>query len=136
VLGARLIVKALASCPEPRPQDPALATYAPKIDRAQAEIRWSDSAAAIEREVRAFNPVPGAYTFVRGIPLKLWRAHVEEGSPGAPGEVCATDSTGILIACGNGAVRVLELQRAGGRAMSAHAFVAGSDLKRGMRLGR
>jgi methionyl-tRNA formyltransferase len=136
VLGARLLVEALASNAAPRPQDPALATYAPKIDRAQAEIRWSDSAAAIDRQVRAFNPVPGAYTFISGIQLKLWRVQVEAGPSGAPGEVCVADPTGILVACGHGAVRVLELQRAGGRAMSARAFVAGSDIVRGARMGR
>jgi methionyl-tRNA formyltransferase len=135
-LGARLLVEALVSHPVPRPQDPALATYAPKIDRAQAEIRWSDSAAAIDRQVRAFNPVPGAYTHINGIQLKLWRVQVEQGSAGAPGEVCMADATGILVGCGHGTVRVLELQRAGGKAMSARAFVAGSDIGRGARMGR
>ena len=136
VLGARLLVEALVSHPVPRPQDPALATYAPKIDRAQAEIRWSDSAAAIDRQVRAFNPVPGAYTHINGIQVKLWRVQAEHGSAGAPGEVCMADATGILVGCGHGALRVLELQRAGGKAMSARAFVAGSDIGRGARMGR
>ena len=135
-LGARLLVEALVSHPVPRPQDPALATYAPKIDRAQAEIRWSDSAAAIDRQVRAFNPVPGAYTHINGIQVKLWRVQAEHGSAGAPGEVCMADATGILVGCGHGALRVLELQRAGGKAMSARAFVAGSDIGRGARMGR
>ena len=136
VLGARLLVEALVSHPVPRPQDPALATYAPKIDRAQAEIRWSDSAAAIDRQVRAFNPVPGAYTHINGTQIKLWRVQVEEACSGEPGEVCVADSTGILVGCGHGAVRVLELQRAGGKAMSARAFVAGSGIGRGARMGR
>jgi methionyl-tRNA formyltransferase len=81
-MGARLLVEALARRPQPRPQDAALATPAPKITRALAEIHWSAPATFIERQVRAFNPVPGAHTQWGGAELKLWRAQVECGSPG------------------------------------------------------
>jgi methionyl-tRNA formyltransferase len=136
-LGARLVVKALASRYEPRPQDPALATYAPKVARAQAEIRWADSAAAIERQVRAFNPAPGAYTYFNGTELKFWRAQAVGGEGrGVPGVVWEADATGIVVSCGTGSLRILELQRAGGRAMSTRKYLAGSDLAPGARLGR
>jgi methionyl-tRNA formyltransferase len=134
-IGARLIVTVLASPPAPRPQNPALATYAPKIDPAQAAIRWSDDAAVIERQVRAYNPVPGAHTRLNGMPLKLWRAQVEADAGGLPGTVIAADAGGIVVACGAGALRILELQRAGGKPMAARAFLAGFGLKPGARMG-
>lgn len=135
-LGARLLLEVLANPPAPRPQDSSAATYASKIERALAEIRWHDSARAIERHVRAFNPVPGAFTYLDGLPLKLLRVKVEEGLTGAPGEVCAVDASGFVVACGDAALRVVELQRAGGRAMSARAFIAGTGIRRGVRMGR
>jgi methionyl-tRNA formyltransferase len=135
-MGARLIVEALATSQVPRPQNSALATYAPKIDSVQAGISWSDDAAAIDRQVRAFNPVPGAYTYLDGTLLKIWKVAVEQGAGGSPGEVRRTDATGIVVACGSGAVRVLELQRAGGKPMSARAFLAGHEIRCGTRLGR
>jgi methionyl-tRNA formyltransferase len=137
-LGARLIVRALASAPAPLPQDPALACYAPKVKAAEAEISWSSDAAVIERQVRAFNPAPGAFTHLGGTVLKIWKVEVDRGAAGLPGVVCSADATGIVVACGAGAVRVLELQRAGGRALSAQAFLAGREreLMRGQRLGR
>lgn len=135
-MGARLIVAVLASPPVPRPQDPALATYAPKIDPAQAEIRWSDSAVAIERQVRAFNPVPGAHTQLNGVPLKLWRAQLEPAVRALPGTVIAADASGIVVACGTGGLCIVELQRAGGKSMAARAFLAGFDMAPGARMGR
>jgi methionyl-tRNA formyltransferase len=135
-LGARLIVEVLSRPHAAQPQDVRLATYAPKIDTRQAEIPWSDSAAAIDRRVRAFNPAPGARTVLDGVPLKIWKVAMEQGAHGTPGEVLDVGASGILVACGSGAVRVLELQRAGGKPMSARAFLAGHAIKRGARLGR
>ena len=134
-MGARLIVEALASSHTPQAQDPAFATHAPKIAPVQAGIAWADDAATVERRVRAFNPVPGAHTAIDGTPVKIWRVAVEQAVSGTPGEVCQADSAGIVVACGSGAVRVLELQRAGGKPMSARAFLAGHELRRGARLG-
>ena len=135
-MGARLVVEALASAPAPRAQDPALATPAPKIDARQAEIAWSATAAAIDRQVRAFNPAPGAHTSIDGLPLKIWKVAVEPAAGGAPGEVRRADPSGIVVACGGGSVRVLELQRAGGKPMSARAFLAGQKIRCGAHLGR
>jgi methionyl-tRNA formyltransferase len=134
-LGARLIVQALAAPRAPRPQDPVHATYAPKIDRNQTGIDWHDSAAAIDRRVRAFNPVPGAHTSWNGMLLKVWRARAEEGAELDPGLVTAADAGGIVVVCGVGALRILELQRAGGKLLSAGAFLAGCGMGPGVRLG-
>jgi len=134
-LGARLIVAALSLPAAPRPQDQALATYAPKIDPAQAEIRWSDDAAAIDRQVRAFNPVPGAHTRLKEMPLKIWRARPQADGGARPGTVIAADAGGIVVACGSGALRILELQRAGGRSMAARAFLAGCEVTPGASMG-
>jgi methionyl-tRNA formyltransferase len=135
-LGARLIVCALGSPGVPVPQDPTKATYAAKIDKNEARIDWSEQAETIEREIRAFNPVPGAWTTYRGAPLKLWRAALAGPIPAAPGSVCETAGGAITVACGGGtAVKLLELQRAGARRLDAAAFLAGSPLAPGEHLG-
>jgi methionyl-tRNA formyltransferase len=134
-LGAKLVVEALAAPRAPWLQDPEHATYAPKIDRSEAAIHWRDSAAAIDRQVRAFNPAPGAYTSWNGALLKIWRARVEEGAARDAGVVRAADPAGIVVACGAGALRILELQRAGGRPLPARAFLAGCSIVPGARLG-
>jgi methionyl-tRNA formyltransferase len=133
-LGAELIVRALAGQPEPRPQDDAGATYASKIDKREARIDWSRPADMIERQVRAFNPVPGASTAYGAIELKIWRASVVDGIAAEPGRVCAADTSGITVAAGTRAIRISELQRAGGKRVSAAAFLSGCALVPGDRL--
>lgn len=134
-LGARMIVAALKAMPPPRPQDPAHATYAAKIDRDEARLDWREPAALNERKVRAFNPVPGAFTELDGALLKVWRASVAPDAAGAPGTVCAAGDDGIVVACGAGGLRLLELQRAGGKRLPAAAFLAGAPLGPGAQLG-
>lgn len=134
-LGARLIVKALAAPLAPRPQSEAGVTYAAKIEKREACIDWSESAEAIERRVRAFDPVPGAATAFEGAPLKVWRASIEPGVSGAPGEVRAIDAEGVVVACGDNGLRLRELQRAGGKRLPAQAFLAGFRIARGARMG-
>ena len=134
-LGAHLIVRALLEHPAPRAQDSSRATYAPRIAKGEAEIDWRRPAAEIERQVRAFNPFPGAYTRLGSEALKIWEARVEPSVPGAPGTVCAAGADGILIACGAGALRVMQLQRAGGKRLGAAPFLAGFKLDPGARLG-
>ncbi|SKA36921.1 methionyl-tRNA formyltransferase [Consotaella salsifontis] len=110
-------------------------TYAKKIEKAEAEIDFSAPAAAVKGRINGFSPAPGAYTsadFGAGPErLKLLRACVETGA-GAPGTLL---DDRLLIACGEGAVRVLELQRAGGRPVSAEDFLRGTKLPAGARLG-
>lgn len=136
--GARLIVRALREMPlVPEPQNPAASCYAAKITRAEAAIDWTKPAAEIDRLVRAFNPVPGAHTLCDGQPLKIWQAEPVAGiAAGAvPGTVQKADAGVIEVATGAGILRLLELQRAGGRRLAAQAFLAGMPSIAGARLG-
>ena len=119
-LGGRLIVEALraASLP-PTPQPVEGVTYAHKIEKAESAIDWKQPAAEIERRLRAFDPFPGGVATLAGEAVKVWRAEVVEGS-GTPGEVIAP---GPVVACGEGALRLAELQRAGGKRGPAAAFL-------------
>lgn len=136
-LGARLIVATLARIERGQfraePQAAAGATYAAKITKADAEIDWSEAAAVIERKVRAFDPLPGASTMIKGVGLKIWRAGVT-AAKGTPGTVLEASPRGIVIACGSEALCVGELQRAGGKRLPAGQFLAGFPLSAGDRL--
>jgi methionyl-tRNA formyltransferase len=136
VLGASCIVEALASLDRlvPEPQDGALATYAAKVEKREARIDWARTSAEIDRQVRAFNPAPGAETRVRGETLKIWEAQ-PEAAQGAPGRVLEAGPAGILVACGQGALRVTSLQRGGGKRMGAGPFLLGCPLETGLVLG-
>ena len=109
------------------------ASYASKIGKTEAAIDWNAPAASIDRQVRAFDPVPGASTLLAGETVKLWRAHpILITAPGAvPGTVLATEGDILTVACGDGALEISELQPAGGRRMAAAAFVAGRRLAPG-----
>lgn len=117
------------------PQPPDGATYAGKIDKAEAAIDWRADVTAIDRQIRAFNPAPGAYAILGGDVVKIWRAEPAIIAPrrAAPGAVLAADAAGIIVSCGEGSLRILELQTAGGRRMSAAAFVAGRRVAPGAR---
>jgi methionyl-tRNA formyltransferase len=137
-LGARLVVEALelAACGGlvRTPQPAEGVTYAAKLDKAEAPIRWSEPAEVIERRMRAFDPAPGSSTILDGEPVKCWRG-VVEARAGAPGEVLACDASGIVVACGEGALRLTEMQRAGGRRLGAREFLAGRPIGVGARFG-
>ncbi len=136
-LGARLIVSALVQLERgelsTRPQPEAGASYASKITKAEADIDWRESATAIERKVRAFNPLPGASTLAGNTALKIWRAQATR-TEGEPGTILEAGPGGIVVACGGGALKVLELQRAGGKRLTAAQFLAGFPLAAGARL--
>jgi methionyl-tRNA formyltransferase len=110
-------------------------TYAAKIGREDARLDWTRSADALDAQVRAFDPVPGAWTSFGGEPVKLWQAQASGGGAGIPGTVKAITSGGLVVACGSGSLRIGELQPAGGRRMSAAAFAAGRGIVPGTRLG-
>ena len=141
-LGAELLVQTIrdyiAGKVQPRPQQHELATQVARIKKEDGRIDWRQPARAIWNRMRAFTPWPGAFTFLPMQPqpllLKIWQAEVLSGQ-GAPGEVLSADKSGIVIACGEGALRVTSLQREGGRRLSAHEFLAGHPVPSGMKLG-
>ncbi|MDH5600057.1 MAG: methionyl-tRNA formyltransferase [Gammaproteobacteria bacterium] len=111
-------------------QDDALATYAHKLDKKEAQINWQNSAVEIERLVRAFNPWPVAYTRHEDKTLRIWQAKVIElNSPTKtnykPGTVVSCDKKGIDVICGEGILRILNLQPSGSKAMDVAAFMNG-----------
>jgi methionyl-tRNA formyltransferase len=139
-LGARMAVEALelAACgglrPVPQPADGV--TYAHKIEKAQAQADWSQPAEVIERKLRAFDPFPGAWTTLDGETVKLWRGEVLAGRAGAAhGEIVAVAPEGVDVACGEGVLRLVELQRAGGKRLRAADFLRGAPLHAGQRFG-
>ncbi|WP_267225459.1 methionyl-tRNA formyltransferase [Dyella silvae] len=108
----------------PRPQPEEGVTYAHKLDKAEARLDFSRPAQALERQVRAFDPWPVAEGDIHDETLRVWAAHAIEGQPGtAPGTVLTMTRDGIDVACGEGALRVTALQRAGGKRISAADYV-------------
>jgi methionyl-tRNA formyltransferase len=126
-LGGRLIVEALeaAACGglQPRPQPADGVSYARKIDKAEAAIDWHQAAAEIERRIRAFDPQPGCHADVGGEPLKIWRAKVSAGFSGEVGQL-AVEAGRAIVACAQGGLELLEVQRPGGRRLGAAAWLA------------
>jgi methionyl-tRNA formyltransferase len=113
------------------------ASYAAKIRKEDGRIDWNLPAKKIQDRLRAFTPWPGAFTFleVHSKPqlLKIWKAEaIEENGP--PATVCSADRTGIVVGCGGGALRILELQREGGKRLTADQFLAGCPLRPGAKL--
>jgi len=135
--GARAIVAALANYPAlvPQAQDDREATYAAKLSKEEAQLDWHQPADALARAVRAYNPAPGAWTLLDGDPLKVWAARAVAGT-GNPGKMLRAEAEQLVIACGSGALALHEVQPAGGKRMSAAAFLAGRPLSAGTRFGR
>jgi methionyl-tRNA formyltransferase len=116
------------------PQPAHGVTYAKKMSKQEADLDWTRPCAEVERRLRALRPAPGARTLLRGEAIKLWRARCATGS-GAPGSVLETGAAGVLVACGEGALLVSELQRAGGTHLAAADFLRGCPIAAGERLG-
>ena len=133
-IGAPLMVEALAMLEAgtltltPQPED---GVYAPKIDKAEAKIDWSRPAAEVDRTIRGLSPFPGAWFELGGERVKALLSECADGA-GAPGEALDDELT---IACGEGAVRLLRLQRAGKGAMNAPDFLRGTPVAKGGTLG-
>jgi methionyl-tRNA formyltransferase len=145
----------------PMPQPAEGASYAAKIKKEDGKIDWNEPAEKILNRLRAFTPWPGAFTFLpdsverassraevenskpewlartlappKSQLLKIWKAEVVEKSGGA-GEILSADKNGIVVACGKNALRILELQREGGRRLSVQEFLAGHQLKVGAKI--
>ncbi len=126
LLGSRLIVVALREFDslKPVPQPVEGVTYASKIDKAEAVIDWHQPATAIERRIRAFDPFPGTTAQLGETTVKVWGAQPEQGT-GTPGEVLAVSPQGIVVACGEGALKLVELQKPGGRRLASADFLHG-----------
>ena len=128
-LGARCIVEALPQIAngalEPAPQAGDGITYAHKITKPEARIDWQRDSLEVDRQIRAFNPVPGAFSLLKNEPVKIWRGVAGASGPGAPGELLRCGPDGIEVACGKGTLRITELQRAGSRRLTAGEFLRG-----------
>lgn len=122
----------------PRPQPLEGASYARKITKEDGHLDWSLSARSLWNRVRGFTPWPGAFTFEPAAPkprlLKVWKTEVAAERIGRPGEILQADRNGIVVGCGKEALRILSLQREGGRRLSAQEFLAGNALPPGIQL--
>ena len=140
-MGAELLVQTIpdyiAGKLPSRPQPTEGVSHAPKIKKQDGHIDWNQPARAIWNRVRGLMPWPGAFSYLPGQPqaslLKIWQAEVVERA-GPPGEVLQADKTGVVIGCGREALRILILQREGGRRLQAHEFLAGHPLLPGQSL--
>ena len=139
-IGADLLIRTLpdfvAGRIQPHVQPSQGASYAAKIRKQDGQIDWNRSARENWNRVRALTPWPGAFTFFAGQTqphlLKIWQAQ-EEGMSGFPGELLVADKSGLVVGCGQGSLRILQLQREGGRRLPYQEFLAGQKLKRGDR---
>ncbi len=131
-IGAALITDALTQLPDltPQPQPEEGVTYASKIDKSEARIDWTRPAVEVDRQIRGLSPFPGAWTEMEGARLKLLASRVAEGQ-GAPGKVLTPE---LHVACGQGAVELLRLQRAGKGAQDRESFLRGWPIPVGTRL--
>jgi methionyl-tRNA formyltransferase len=140
-MGAELLAATLpsyvAGAITPQPQHHAAATYARKITKADGRLDWSQHALDVRNRMRAFNPWPGAFAIWmepgRRRLLKIWRAQIERRQ-GHPGEVLQADKAGLVVACGVNALRIEQLQLEGGRKMTTAEFLAGHDIRPGVRI--
>jgi len=130
-LGGRLILQALAQDPTPVPQPEQGSTYAPRLTRADGRIDWTQDAARIERQTRAFDPWPGAFTTLGADVLKVLEAEVVDGT----GEAGTVLDDRLTVATGDGALRILRLQRAGRGPARAADFLRGFPVPMGTILG-
>jgi len=160
-MGAELLVETIpglvSGTMKPRPQPAGGASHAPKIKKEDGRVDWRLPAQVIWNRLRAFTPWPGAFTHRFVVPpsggggsrgdsppdggtpnpahlLKIWQAEVVPQG-GTPGEVLRADKAGLVVACGQDALRILELQHAGGRRLTAQEFLAGHALQAGDKLG-
>ena len=128
-LGAQAIVEALRLLETndlvPAPQDPALATYASKLSKTEAQIDWTADATHIANAVRAFNPFPVANSILNSTPIKIWQASVGAELSEIPGTVLSAGKHGIVVACGQGTLNLEVLQRPNAKMLPAEQFLHG-----------
>ena len=131
-IGAQLLVKTIpgfvTGTIHLRPQPGEGASYAPKIKKEDGRLDWKQPARALWNRVRGLIPWPGTFTYLDGVMLKIRRVEVFSAC-GEPGEILQAGKTGIIVACGCDSLKILELQREGGRRLAAHEFMAGYKLE-------
>ncbi len=140
-MGARLLLRAippyLSGKLRSRPQDHSLATHAPQLSRRDGEMDWERPAAELACRIRGLSPWPGTWSRLetaRGAErILFWKASPLEGRDAAPGTVVRAGPEGLVVACGEGSLRMERLQRAGGRALDARSFLSGRPLDPGSR---
>ncbi|MBV2234842.1 MAG: methionyl-tRNA formyltransferase [Sterolibacterium sp.] len=141
-LGGQLIVDTLQNLNQlrPTPQPEAGVTYAAKIMKTEAGLDWQRPANELQRQIHAFNPFPGATAKINDSTLKIWRATALPTNPSvtthtspspAAGSVLSASAEGIVVACGNGQLRLEVLQKPGGKRLPAREFLAGFPLTSG-----
>ena len=134
-VGADLLISALELIKSEKatfyPQDENVATYTKMIKKEDALIDWSESSDRVKNRIRAFNPSPVAYTFYNGEQIKIFEAEVFDGK-GSAGEIISCEKD-LVVACGEGAVLIKTLQKAGGKKMTAAEFLRGNKLPLGGR---
>ena len=132
VLGADLLSKTLSRFAqgevEGTAQDPSQVSYAPMLDKSMSPIDWTKTARQVHNHVRGLHPWPVATTEIQGKLFKVHATRVAEGS-GEPGQILGLSKTGLLVACGEGAVEILSLQAEGGKRMSAPDYFRGHPLQ-------
>lgn len=134
-IGAKLVVEALdrieqgAAKSVRQPEQGAI--YAAKITKPEARIDWKSEAIHIWRQIRAFNPNPGAVARLRETEIKIWQAKMTAGSVGRPGEILQVDSNGMLVACGGDALLLQQMQKPGGKRLPAGEFLRGFPVSPG-----
>ncbi|WP_456372168.1 methionyl-tRNA formyltransferase [Thiolapillus sp.] len=133
VLGAEALMEALPGIADgslrPQPQDHSKATYAAKLDKKEARIDWRQPAQQIERQVRAFNPWPVAFSRYENANLRIWEAHAIDGVMAEPGTVMSATRDGIDVSTGDALLRVTRLQMPGKRAMDARDFINSQSIQ-------
>ena len=142
-LGSNLLIKTIpdytAARITPRKQRDQDSTYARKITKEDGKLDWTQPARAVWNRVRGLTPWPGAWTLLpaepRAMLLKIWEAASTDAGSGRAGEIIEAGRTGILVACGAGALRITRLQREGGRRLTAGEFLAGHRLSPGQSIG-
>jgi methionyl-tRNA formyltransferase len=137
-IGALALIEALALIDIGKaaetPQTESEATYAPKIDRAMTQIDWTADARSVSRVIRAYDPRPGAVARLNGAGVKLFGARLAPRADSAPGEVLEIEATGMIVACGSGAVQIAVVQPSGKRRLSPLEWARGRGIARGDRL--
>ncbi len=138
VLGGEAIVEALVLLEDgkiiPEKQDDALSCHAPLIDKQMGRLDFTKDAVVLDRLIRGVTPWPSAFTSYQGKQLKVWRAEPMEGS-GTSGSILSVEKDAFCVACGSGALRILEVQLEGKKRMSTHDFLLGVKVKEGEVLG-